>query len=446
MPEASDGSASVFRRCVCLLLLLLGLGLRLVYAWEVPYNISPHDLGAAAAPGEEMPGHLGYIQYLYRNRRLPDTYTYQYYHPPLFHLVGTAVYGAFSENDTNPVRAFEALQMVNMLLTFLMTLYWYKIAVRFLRKDWAITVVTAFFAFSPTLYWLGAQINNDCLMTLLMSMAAYYTMLWAEKQTAGRITAIALCLGLGALTKTSALLLAPAIGMVFLIRLSENRKRFRKYLGQFVLFGVICIPLGLGWSVLQKYRLDMPFGYIFRLSENSGQYVGNISAWKRLLWPSRTQLLSIYVDFGAPEKFANIWGQTLLTKCFDEGILKVSSAAGQMLCLGMMWLQGLAACLHAGASVLYVSRKGKPGSGLYRCFLGLAAAVPLVSYVTFAFDFPQLCTMNYRYIVIVQLFAAAAGGALAEKEKTPGWFRYLWAVCLCLSAGLSALVYGLYAI
>ena len=46
---------------MCFIMLVGGILLRLIYAHEVPYNVSTHDLGQVSDWNEPTYGHLGYI-------------------------------------------------------------------------------------------------------------------------------------------------------------------------------------------------------------------------------------------------------------------------------------------------------------------------------------------------------------------------------------------------
>ena len=82
---------------LCLLILLAGAVLKLCYAIQVPYSVSPHDLGGPSDWVTYSGGHLSYIQYLYQLRQLwqGDKMWGMFYHPPLFHTMGALVFGLF---------------------------------------------------------------------------------------------------------------------------------------------------------------------------------------------------------------------------------------------------------------------------------------------------------------------------------------------------------------
>ena len=107
---------------------------------------------------------------------------------------------------------------------------------------------------------------------------------------------IAFSIGLGMFTKLTVGLIAPAVAAVFLVILIKNPKNFKKLILQFVTFGIICIPIGLFWSIRNFVKYDIPLGYVPALSENSGQYIDK-SPLKRFFDFSLYQISSPFTQW-----------------------------------------------------------------------------------------------------------------------------------------------------
>lgn len=105
---------------------------------------------------------------------------------------------------------------------------------------------------------------------------------WYREQTAKNIVKAALCIGLGMMTKISVGLIAPAVAILFFMALVQNRKNIANRLGQMCLFGVICCPLGLWWSVRNYLRFGVKPNYVPSLSNADVQYIGDLTAKHRL--------------------------------------------------------------------------------------------------------------------------------------------------------------------
>lgn len=404
---------------ICLFLLLVGTVLKLCYAVQVPYNISKHDLGTVSDWAEYGKGHLSYIQYLYQNHHLlaedPRAWG-QFYHPPLFHIIGAFVFQIFYTEGGGTAAVFEWIQIVNTLFACGISVVCYRILNHLRVTGRKQIFLTAFFSFCPSLYWIGTILNNDCLMTLLLAVTIEQTILWIKQPCMSRIVKMALALALAMLTKTSAVLIAPAIGCVFLyelirrIRQKANRKELWK---QFIAFALISIPLGTCYVMRNWIRFGVEPSYVLDPGKQSTQYIGNCTLVQRLGVPSLRQLFSVRIHWDIPEEFSNIWGQTILTMSLDEGILALPNIYAKCLAGIMVWL-------GAGIVILLLIRS-------LQSFLDGSVELPIKlltgigtigifgSYLLFAFQYPQICTMNFRYIFSILIFGAAGYGICSKK-------------------------------
>ena len=417
---------------ICLVLLLLGFVFKIIYTAQVGYNYSPHDLGELSGNG-----HLGYIQYLYLNKSLPDTCAGQFYHPPLFHIIGAAVLAIHHVTDDYTV-AFESLQLINMLFAVIGVIYGYRILRKIGNNDRFLVIATAFLSFCPAFYIIGAELNNDCLSTMFIIMAIYYTLCWREKRDVWGILKIALCIGLGMLTKTNAALIAFAVGLIFLYTLIEDRKEWKRYILQFIPFGVVCIPLGLGWNIYRLLKFRLPLTYVLRL-DNSFQYIGDVSALARLGLPTAEQLTSCSIDWNKPADFSNIWGQTFLTMNFDEGMLSLEGKLANILGVSLLWISIILSILLLIA-LIRVLFSSKTEVSL-KILFPINFLIIIVNYVKFAFDYPHICTMNFRYIVILQVLLMGSAVICRKKQLVGKCFNVGIGVCTALQSLLATYLY-----
>lgn len=425
-------------RTLCLLILLAGTMLKLIYALQVSCYVSPHDLGRLSDWVQRTNGHLGYIQYLYQYRHLLQTSPVgagQFYHPPLFHLVGAVLFQLFYTEGSPVEPIFELLQIVNTLFACGIAFVGWRILTHLEVTGKKLVVLTAFLSFGPTLYWLGTELNNDCLMTLLQAMTIEQTILWAKKPRTGVIIKMALLLALAMLTKTSAVLIAPAIGCVFLyelIRRIRQKSGIAPLIGQFAVFALISIPLGTSYVLRNWIRFQTPPNYVPNLGYPHWQYVGDCTLLQRLGLPSRMQLFSARIHWEVPAKYCNIWWQTFLTMSLDEGILVLRNTAHKICAVLLVW---------SGAGTVILLLVGTIRSLLSRAveipvklLLGVGYGVLMGSFVVFAFQYPHICTMNFRYIYNTLIFLAAGYG-IREGEMSVGARALVWTHCL-LSTGL----------
>ena len=105
---------------------------------------------------------------------------------------------------------------------------------------------------------------------------------WYDAPGLKNILYVALLVGGSMAAKLAGALCAPAIALLFLYKWWKNRQETRRYFAWFAAFAAICVPLGLGWSVLNWVRWGVPLGYVPVLSTDNYQYVGMYSPWQRL--------------------------------------------------------------------------------------------------------------------------------------------------------------------
>ena len=422
---------------LCLLILLAGAVLKLCYAIQVPYSVSPHDLGGPSDWVTYSGGHRSYIQYLYQFQQLwqGNGIGGMFYHPPLFHTMGALVFGLFYKSGGSIQAVFEWIQIFNTLAACAIAFVGWRILKHLEVKGRKLVTLTAFLSFGPTLYWLGTALTNDCLMTLLQAMTIEQIILWAKKPRMGVIIKAALLLALAMLTKTSAVLIAPAIGCVFLyvfLKTIQEKGKIAPLLWQFAAFLLISVPLGCSYVLRNWHLFQMPLNYVAPgWGVNDPQYIGDCTLFRRLGLPSLKQLFSARIHWDAPKKYCNIWWQTFLTMALDEGILVERNLAQKTVAVLLVWsCAGSTLVLLAGMVRTFFSRRT---DAAVRLLLGVGYGVVFLSYVVFAFRYPRVCTMNTRYIYITMIFLVAGYG-LREGEMPRAVQALLWGNSLLSTA------------
>ena len=414
---------------ICWIVLAAGLVLKIVYACIVPYYYSPHDLGSVAMQPADFYGdsfglgHLSYIQYMYWSKTLPFFYYGQYYHPPLFYIIASFFYGTFKPDigDAQTITlAFEYVQIINMIFSWVSTVFCYKILKKIKVRDGFLVAGTVFLSLCPIFYIIGGEMNNDSLVTLFILMTIYFTLKWTEQPTIKNIIVIALSIAFAMLSKTSGGIIAVSVAFVFLYELIKNKENYMQYIKQYFVFGVICVPLGLSWVIRQKIMFGLPFSHVNSLPVESSQYIGNVPLGKRFGLPTINQLLSYSIDFNkCVENNNNIWGQTFITMNFDEGIFNITNGFGQFCAIALLWIS-IIICLICLVCLVcnLISKKIKPEVKL---MIAVNYFVFMISYVLFAIKYPQVCTLNFRYIVVsLPCLICAYGLFQSGREKNKG--------------------------
>lgn len=402
---------------ICWLILVTGLLLRIIYISYTDINIRQHDVHDFF---EHNAGHAEYICYLFENRSLPDfdpRDVSQFYHPPLHHIICAlwlTIVGKLGMSvETTGVNS---LQFLTVTYSFLYTVFAYKALKLFKLKPETIELCTAIVTFHPTLIILSGNLNNDMLSSLLGMTAIYYTAKWAKDRKWLDIIMIAVSIGLGMFTKLSVGLLAPGVAAVFLYIFIKHIKDFKKLIVQFVVFGIICMPIGLYWSVRNYTRFGVPLNYVPKLSENARQYIDK-SALERLFNWLPYQFASPFTQWtwnDAPYNEFNpviaLWKNAM----FDEETFFTRSITLQSFCTALFF-SGIILSLFSVAALFVMWYKNKSVKLENKILLTGVSLVVFGNYINFCINYPHVCTENMRYCVPLIFAGAAMIGMYIDK-------------------------------
>lgn len=418
---------------VIAIIFLLGFTLRLIYILYTPISSRQHDVGTFGYAD----GHIGYIEHLYRNGSLTegDVRNYdQYYHPPLHHtLEAIWLFILTKIFSVDIYKALECLQFLTMFYSCLIMIITYKI-LKFFKLD-AGAMIAAFcvVAFHPTFLLLSGSINNDVLSIAFALGAVLSTLYWYREQTFGNIIRVALCVGLGMMTKLSVWMIAPGIAALFLTVLIKNKDRIAKLIAQMCTFGVIAFPLGLWWSVRNLLLFNVPFSYIPAGGvPGEGQYVGHYSVFDRLFNFNLSQFESVYDQFtwyGGKYFEYNPTIGLLKTAMFDEDTYFGLDFLSQAL----FW-SGTVLAVAAFAAMIYVLfKKSNIIDRTIKVFLTMVYATIFIFYYLFCFEYPYTCTENIRYAVPLIIIGIVYLGIILKmfSHKNAGKLQKTAKYCIC---------------
>ena len=404
-------------RHLLLALIATGVLFRICYMLYTPFTWRGHDIG-----DYDSTGHFAYIYNLILGDGLPKSYSYQFYHPPLMHLISAAFCklcslftGAVEPFDlVDPAKVISCLASVSILITSV------KIGTYFKLSQKAMLLLTAIMAFMPTFYILAASINNDVLMIALYLAAFYRTLLWKDDPCFKNILMIALCIGGSMMSKLSGGFIALFTAFVFLLVLAKGvqsvsvgslqKKSLTGLIGQFAGFGLVCVPMGLWYPIRNLILFGQPLMYVPRMSEKSELFCGDMTVWQRFFsFPVEEIVKSPYCH---PFGDWNIWVYTL--KCSVFGEFQFSDRP-DVYSYGLLLFNFLLICFSVAAMVFVWIRR-KDLSPWKRFAPGFIWISLMISFIQFNLQYPFGCTMDYRYIVPT-CFVGAYYLALAVYEN-----------------------------
>lgn len=446
------------------LILAAGIALRLLYVllstiYERQYDISEWDLSAGYAGGG---GHLGYIHYLYEYGHLPDmnpATVYQFSHPPLHYALTALWLKGASIFVKDPAVLAESIQILPLLYGIGILVCFAKIldltGLRGRGRSAALLII----AFHPSLILLSGSVNNDALALLLTLLTVYFLMRWARERKMRTVLWLALCLGLGIMTKLSVAEMLLPCGLVFLYVVYRERKGaghtksgtgLKAYLAQAAVFLGVSLPLGF-WFYLRNYVVwKIPLTFVHDLGTDSWQYIGDVPLVNRYLFPVPSELFAnlraLRIGCGY-----NQWVQIMRTSVTGEWDMAGVPAAVKALAMLLMLTGAVLAVWALIAFVrLYVFGRGFAGVQADRVLFVSAYLTFFALYVKFSMDNPYQCSMDFRYIrPLLFLPAVALGlrlnGSGSRQGGTRLRDRVFWLILtfFCVLSAAMTLAWGL---
>lgn len=398
--------------------------LRLFYVLYTGYGVRQHDMYL-----NSRKGHYYYIKYIYENFSLPkeNIMNSQMYHPPFHHIVCATVLRIWTLFGVDYVVAFEGLQILTLTESMITLYVCYLILKQLDLKGRGLIIALSVLAVHPTFIILSGSLNNDNLSVTLAICSIYFAIKWYKCKNMRNIIAIALSVGLGMMTKLSVWMVAPPIAITFLIALfSKNVGNKTVLIKQFALFGIICVPLGLFWSIRNYFLCGMPFGYVLEQSVKSAQYVGNSplstqtrhTVLDRLFNFKLYQIESVFTQNKVvnPNALYNDFNPTI--GILKSAMFEESTFTGIEFICNIAFYSSVILALISLISSTWIFIVDKDRSGVIKLIWGGTTLVVTVSFYLFCLLYPHVCTMSARYAVPAIAVNIFAVGMALDKLKT----------------------------
>lgn len=339
-------------------------------------------------------GHFGYILTLAEGH-LPQDYAEQHYQPPFFHFLASIFVrlGQVCTNGNNE-DAIQFTQIVNcsVYCFMLIAIKNFIIELKAEKKYfWFMLIV----AFQPAVMLMGLRGNNDMLAMFFIVLCLINTYRWYVKRDMKTIVMLAFSFGLGMMTKISVGTIALFTGgvMIYCVVKDFKQKKYKEIICQLAVFAVICLPLGMWYSVRNFILFGQPFGYVQVLPINDPIYTGNVAWYKRFFDFNIVELIKH--PFSLCPEGHSIPIQVVKTSAFAEGKYNDNVFASSIFVI-----VNLITIITSIFSTVYVAVKGKACDNKIRYGAFIVWLIIVVSFVQFNIQYPYLCTADYRYITI----------------------------------------------
>lgn len=400
------------------MLILLGTLLRCSYVLLSGLYDRQHDAGAYTGMGTPFvnPGHIGYIEYIYKFHKLPDMNPYElfaYYHPPLHHILSYIWLQLNIWLGVSEELAFENLQILPLLYSCLCMVVTWKILKVLDIKGNGLLIGLAFMSLHPATIIMAGSVNNDMLTILFMCLTILGSLKWIRHKDLKHLIPLAFYIGLGMITKLNSAVLAIPLAVIFLMHFisvirTREKKNILTWIKNYCIFAVIVIPIGLSWIIRNLVRFGEKPGVPVP-GETSPMYTANFSLWSRLGIPA---LSDWHFDFPfhpiSAKACCNTWVIMFHTSLFAEEYPADISDILLVLCqitFLLAVLLGFAAMILLAFTLLH--KRTDPET---RIFLLAGYVIMLISFAAFVIVYPYTCSSDFRYVAICLVYTSIALG------------------------------------
>ena len=363
----------------------------------------------------ENGGHLGYIEYVLENWKLPDVNPSQYWcfsNPPLFYFISAIFVKIQNLLGRMDYQAIENLQFLSMFYILISVMYLNKILEKLEIKKLK-NYIICLFGLSPVIVYLTGSLNNDSLALMLSIMSIFYTIAWYKDSKIESLIKLSLSISLAIMTKINSALIAIPIAIIFLIKLLQEKENFKKYIIYYLIFGIIALPIGLWFPIRNLVKYNIPITYVQEVAEGEKHdaYLGNYSIIQRFFGFSKDNLETINFSFEKNKADYNIFLSTIKSFVVDEQIDYSENIILKISVYGL-FLISLVICILFIWIVINMDKKD-----IWNIFFSLTFLIELIFYIKFCIDYPYSFSMNFRYIIPIFISIVAIIGKYVQNKK-----------------------------
>lgn len=400
---------------------LFAAALRLFYIYYTPAWRRQHDVIDFGA-GE---GQASFIEYFHDGHLLIDfdpRERWGFFQPPLHHMLAAVWIRIQELIGIDYGAACEHVQVLTWIYSLITLYFAYLIFRYFGLKGIPLLAAFSLTAVHPGFILMSGSINNDMLAIMLTVMTMYFGLKWNDEPGWRYTVVLALTTGFGMMAKISAALIAPAIALIFVIKLIQGGAAgFVSYVKKFAVFGFICAPLAL-WSPI---RNNILFGVPLNYTPEVGEVITASAAARIFDLRSTIPYVSRIMNGDPFDEFNMLLGMMKTSLFGDENFAYAIAEAGHSgFGAGFMTITGwillltgtllAVAGLYATVRVLISGRYIK--APVLRLYLGAVYLVSLLMYISFMIGAPYYSSMDFRYILYLIPLEALMLGLYIDKS------------------------------
>ncbi|MEE3420195.1 MAG: hypothetical protein VZR02_03720 [Lachnospiraceae bacterium] len=430
---------------------LVSFMLKLIYDIQVGYSAPTVNAGVWKLMENGVPneGHVGYIQYLFTCHRYPDVDPRGYacfIDPPFFYVICALILEVIHRMMTWPIgTCLHVLQCINVIYVTIGCSHMISMVHKFGIRGRKLVVCILFISFFPGFYHLSSELTPNA-MSFMFSMGALnHGLSWYRSRRQKSFLTAATLLGMGLLTAWQAILVVPALLVLYNYAIKDGRRNEISLGRQMRTALMILIPCGIAWPLYRWIRFRIPFFY----AQKSLRPYGSVAEWSvfsRIRIPGRGLFTDLHT-MGVPAREYNIWAQTLKTAIFNFQSISFSRGEARVFS-EFTFRVSLLLCVLFHVMWIYTMFTARLEQPLKR-FLQIGYLSYLIMYVISCLRFPYIYYMNFMRIAPILIFPVIGMGVCGYGSSEDTIFEKVtsWAAngLTLVFALVTAFVFGFYA-
>ena len=431
-------------------------------------------------------GHYAITMHIYREGTLPDLKgtienSYQMYHPKYAHYIFALVMhinSLFFGRQSDSFTLYESIRIFTCALSIIQVYVSYLIMKELFKNKWAILGGTLFISVSPLLIRNAAGSNNDTLLYFFLFLSILFAIRFFKHNGWVNIVGAALSIGLAMGSKLSGALIAIPIGVLFIYKfvltcMNKNKKDISGLITYYVIFLLICAPIGLFWPIYNKNMYDQPLTFVWHKLNESLRIPSEYSySQKYLFFSFDTMFTNIYHGGWNTQSFVdyNTWTDLMKSSIFGEYsfaksvslyavglyainyviLIGIAILWGYLIIKNLLqkrWEYSILLVMPLLVLYMFIFSGNMKNSVLYLIFTIIVALLALgglvflgikykfliekkayvffmliflvflISYFTFQLQYEYTCTHDFRYVGMFLLCFAFVIGSIIEKAQ-----------------------------
>jgi hypothetical protein len=393
--------------------LAAGCAVRVWFWFVTPYHWLAYDW-------EE---HLDYIGYVGTQGAIPDLAAgFMFSQPPLYYLM-CVPFGLMTGDVFDP-RVHQTIGLVLSWVTMWFGLDALAMLTGHIRNRWLVRLAWFGMAMHPSFVFLAARVNNDCLAVLWGFLMTWFLVRWWREGRTRDWVGAGVVTGLGLLTKSTAMLWVPVLGVCLLAK-SNLTVRSRVRLGAMAVFILVAMAGWLmAWRVTGENQRDLAANVAWAgvdVPIHADPHIRTLVTFQpNRIWQQP------YVHSLMPSLTRdNFWEYFLRTSWYGEfSYQRVPMALVRALALTGLLLLAAMAC-GAIHQLRLNWREALP--------MVVVLVVVLAGHIAYRQTVPMACSQDFRYSMILLL---PGYYLLACAPRWTGWLVAGWSVLSVVFLGV----------